>query len=591
MVSDSPNKQAEPEELAEKDEKGLIELLHGNCGKFFLDQFGTTYVEVGREVLPIFSRRFKAFAARLYYEEKQKAAGTEIINAALNVIDAYAHEGGERRELCNRVAWHENRILYNMADKEGRIISIDRFGWHFIDNNPPLVFRRWSHQKQQLEPTMVGDIINLLKPYLPVNDNDWSLVKVALVSYFVPHIPKPVLCLYGAQGSGKSILSKIFKSLIDPSVIETASFPKDKNELLQMLSHHDFIAFDNVSHLQDWQSDILCRAVTGEGNSKRQLYTDSDDFIFSFRCGLILNGINLVAQKPDLLDRSILIEMERIPKTNRKTEEELLKQFEEDKPRILSGIFNIISKALEIMPAIKLFEKPRMADFAVWGEAISQAMGYPSGEFTERYLENISRQNAEVIGASVVGEVLLKFIDEKEIWEGTPTELLQQLEEKTEEMKIKTYRGGWPKAPHVLSRRLNELKTNLQEMGVSINFERSSAGRKIRITKEQRKMPTQASLASELPKTDENQQNLHVATRDAFNAVLHDSVTEKTSQEASNTGNLLQHDDDDTNDAIFCYYHKDRTSTGSVPDAYVNDTTVWLCEECLADFNKENLQK
>lgn len=45
-----------------------------------------------------------------------------------------------------------------------------------------------------------------------------------------------------------------------------------------------------------------------------------------------LNGINIVATRPDLLDRSILLELERIPKTERKTEKEIEEEFEKDLP-------------------------------------------------------------------------------------------------------------------------------------------------------------------------------------------------------------------------------------------------------------------
>ena len=38
-------------------------------------------------------------------------------------------------------------------------------------------------------------------------------------------------------------------------------------------------------------------------------------------------------------------------------------------------------KAKAILPTIKLDRLPRMADFAIWGEAVSRAIGRPEGEF------------------------------------------------------------------------------------------------------------------------------------------------------------------------------------------------------------------
>ena len=86
------------------------------------------------------------------------------------------------------------------------------------------------------------------------------------------------------------------------------------NELIQILSHNYIAYFDNVSIIRDWISDTLCRAVTGSGFSKRQLYTDDDDIIYHFRRCIGFNGVNLGATKADLLDRAIIILLERIPK-------------------------------------------------------------------------------------------------------------------------------------------------------------------------------------------------------------------------------------------------------------------------------------
>jgi hypothetical protein len=55
------------------------------------------------------------------------------------------------------------------------------------------------------------------------------------------------------------------------------------------------IALDNLSHVTDWLSDSLCRAVTGDANVRRALYTDNDTHVIAFKRCLILNGIDLGA--------------------------------------------------------------------------------------------------------------------------------------------------------------------------------------------------------------------------------------------------------------------------------------------------------
>src|SRR6185436_14733598 len=106
------------------------------------------------------------------------------------------------------------------------------------------------------------------------------------------------------------------------------------------------VYYDNISTIRDSISDQLCRAVSGSGSSKRALYTDDDDIIHTFKRIVGFNGINLGATKPDLLDRGLIIELERIDETRQLKPEDLMKQFEELRPQLLGYIFDILVKVL-----------------------------------------------------------------------------------------------------------------------------------------------------------------------------------------------------------------------------------------------------
>jgi hypothetical protein len=67
------------------------------------------------------------------------------------------------------------------------------------------------------------------------------------------------------------------------------------------------IVLDNLSHIQPWFSDALCRLATGGGFSTRELYSDAEEMIFEVQRPVILNGIEEVATRGDLLDRSIIL--------------------------------------------------------------------------------------------------------------------------------------------------------------------------------------------------------------------------------------------------------------------------------------------
>ncbi len=57
---------------------------------------------------------------------------------------------------------------------------------------------------------------------------------------------------------------------------------------------------------------MFCRAATGGAFSKRGLYSDDDDVFFDFRRCIMLNGINVVPSRPDLLYCSIILTLQDI---------------------------------------------------------------------------------------------------------------------------------------------------------------------------------------------------------------------------------------------------------------------------------------
>ncbi len=123
------------------------------------------------------------------------------------------------------------------------------------------------------------------------------------------------------------------------------------------------MALDNLHRLPQWASDDLCRAITGGGFAKRVLYTDDDDFLYDFNRAVILNGISIPGSSPDLLDRSILIELSRLPEDRRRDREALMSEFEAARPRILGAICSVLSDAMARIGSIKLDRLPRMADW------------------------------------------------------------------------------------------------------------------------------------------------------------------------------------------------------------------------------------
>ena len=86
-----------------------------------------------------------------------------------------------------------------------------------------------------------------------------------LIAAFRPRGPYPVLVVLGEQGSAKSTLQRVLRALLDPNKAPIRTLPRDERDLMIAATNSWCLAFDNLSHLQDWQSDALCRISTGGG--------------------------------------------------------------------------------------------------------------------------------------------------------------------------------------------------------------------------------------------------------------------------------------------------------------------------------------
>ena len=125
---------------------------------------------------------------------------------------------------------------------------------------------------------------------------------------------------------------------------------------------------------------------------------------------------------------------------------------------------------------LKLKEYPRLADFAEVCEIVSRCMGNTAGQFIQAYFANIELQTREVIESDLVGKAIEIFINRYQKknkateWHGTISNLFEPLTKiANHSLKINIKNGKlWPQAPNSLSRKINEIKANLREIGITV---------------------------------------------------------------------------------------------------------------------------
>ena len=468
-----------------EDKKGQIDILIDIVEDIetYRTSMDETYVtiQIRENNVNVKSERFKKWIVSQFYNIESKIPTNDNIAKIILLLESRAMNEVNEVLVERRCATVDNCIYYDLKDDSCNVVKVSRDGWEII-KDPPVIFARTKTMYRQVTPERNGNLDILDKWFRHKDENHLILQKVILVASLIPNIARPIQVLHGEKGSSKTSAMKLVRDIIDPAIVPVVSIPKTIDDLAVYISKNYVPCFDNIDTISNQVSDLLCIAVTGGGHTKRKLYTDDEEQVMFFQRFIVLNGINVVATRPDLLDRCILLELERIPPNERKEEKVLREEFEKDKPIILGAIFETLSKAMSIYDQVELNNLGRMADFTRWGYAIAEVLGIGGDKFLEAYLNNQNNANIEALESHPVGFAMYKFMEDKTVWSGSPTKLLSELEIVAGFEKIDTTNSNWAKTPNVLSRRLNEIKSNLLDVG--IEFERSKGkNREIKITR------------------------------------------------------------------------------------------------------------
>ncbi len=454
---------------------------------FFHNSVEETFVAVDKdkfyEVYRLEDKKYQMLIRKRFYDELGKAISKDNISQAIGVLEAKALYEGDELEVYKRCAEVDGVTYYDLCNKESTIIRIDENGWS-IDESKQILFIRKNNMSEQVMPEYYEELLELLdKHFRFKSEEDRILHAVSLVTRLISDIPHPIEVIHGEKGASKTTTMRKNRSLIDPSPRDVISIPKAIQDLAITISNNYMPCFDNLDNISSDKSDLFCIASTGGGYSKRKLYSNDDESIVSFKSRITLNGINVIATKADLLDRCIVLTLDRIPEDERKEERLVWDSFNKDKPMILGAMFDVLSKAKRIYKTVNLTKLGRMADFTRWGYAVAEACGIGGEKFLEAYLNNQRKANQEAVDSSPIATALIKYMNENKSFTGTVSQLLLCLNQIAEDEQIDTTSKLWAKEPNVLSRRLNEMKSNLELEGIYYDVSQKNHGRVIDIVK------------------------------------------------------------------------------------------------------------
>ncbi len=97
--------------------------------------------------------------------------------------------------------------------------------------------------------------------------------------------------------------------------------------------------------------------------AERQLYTNSEEVLVNLQRPIILNGIDEVASRGDLMERAIILHLPLIDETKRVPEEQFWNSFDAAFPGILGGLCSALSVALKNRDNVS---QPKSRAWQIW---------------------------------------------------------------------------------------------------------------------------------------------------------------------------------------------------------------------------------
>lgn len=417
---------------------------------------------------------FRAQLAHRYNAQTGRVPGQGALADALQVLEGQA-QTEPPIPLATRIATQANgHLLYDLGRPDNHHITIQPGHWHLnTTHDGPAIFRRTRLTGPQPDPIEAPiEALDLLRNHTNISDDDWPLTICWLVAALLPHTPCPGLYLHGEQGTAKTTTGRHLRQTVDPSPVPLGAPPDDIRDWATAANSARVIGIDNLSSIPAWFSDALCRIVTGEGYARRALYTDGDLHVIEMRRAVIITAIDAGSLRGDLAERLLAIELDPIDPHHRLTDHDSDQAYQRDLPRILGALFTLTAQVLEQMPDTQLEMLPRMADF---GRLVATIDRIRHTQASDRYAGGLAQLNRAVVDSDPFASGIRTFLEHRDQWTGTATDLLAIIDGDHTGPKPK----WWPADGAACSRRLKRVAPALRAEGVGIDWTKGTKGTRL----------------------------------------------------------------------------------------------------------------
>ena len=456
----------------------VIDLLLKELDFFHTDEpqaFAIIKSDDIREVLKIPSEAFGSQVRLIASNRLGVYVKMGPLREIVDYVKSYAILSAPNRKLHVRYSNSRGSVYVDLGSKSGEVVKITSHGFKILKKHKARFFRP-PGQKALTLPVKGGGYKELKKLFPNINLDDFKLVLSWMIYVIHSKGPFPILVFQGEQGSAKTFFMRMIRDLLDPMTASLISFPSSEKNMIIAAQNNVVLAFDNISSLPKGSHDWLCRLSTGGGLRNRALFTDGDEKVFEALRPVMLNGITNFILKSDLADRVMLINLKTINENTRRPGAEVWEDYLELKASVLWDLYNSVSVGLQNINTISDVNFPRMADFGKFACATAPSLNWKKEDFLACFNDNRKALSGIVFSSDKVVESISVFVKTEGGWEGSATELLNELEsdqDNTELMK-KRY---WPGSAAVLGSKVMQCAPLLRNLGIEHAIKRKNSAR------------------------------------------------------------------------------------------------------------------
>jgi energy-coupling factor transporter ATP-binding protein EcfA2 len=269
-----------------------------------------------------------------------------------------------------------------------------------------------------------------LSPLFP-DKGDLLLVIAFLVESVLTNTDYPMLMVNGPKGSGKSTISEMLKTIVDPSNYTLLPPPSQLEDIKMAAATNHMVVFENVSSLNSRIQDLLCIRSTGGTRVERKLHTNSKAARVDLGGATIINSIDDPTTQRDLQDRTILVELtERKGSTTQRSI--LLESFQLRLPALRGAFFRLVGKVVIERQKTSISNLPRMADYTITLKTVARVLGISPSIAKKASVRSRNKLARNFLSRSPLGIVLSEIIENAELpWKIKFDALKRQCEVKT----------------------------------------------------------------------------------------------------------------------------------------------------------------